>query len=64
MVMGLVAWGIYGLSGEGSEVSIAYLFLSVAVAVPTYVGCLWLLGEVREAEKSAVLELWDGVVGK
>jgi O-antigen/teichoic acid export membrane protein len=64
VVMGLVAWGIYGMSGAGSKVSPAYLFLSIAVAMPTYGVCLWWLGEVDEAEKKTVVTLWDKVTGK
>jgi len=58
VVMGLVAWGIYGLSGAGSKGSPAYLFLSIAVAVTTYVVCLWWLGEVKKEEKKEVMQLW------
>jgi O-antigen/teichoic acid export membrane protein len=64
VVMGLAAWGIYGMSGAGSRVSIAYLFLSIIVAVPTYVICLWWLGEVKEEEKNTVMQLWYRVIGK
>jgi O-antigen/teichoic acid export membrane protein len=64
VVMGLVAWGIYGMSGGGSKVSPVYLFLSVAVAIPTYVLCLWWLDEVDEAEKKTIVTLWDRVTGK
>ena len=58
VVMGLVAWGIYGMSGAGSKVSPAYLFLSIVVAVLTYVVCLWWLGEAKEEEKNTVRQLW------
>jgi O-antigen/teichoic acid export membrane protein len=64
VVMGLAAWGIYGMSGAGNTVSPAYLFLSIAVAVLTYGVCLWWLGEVDEAEKKTVLKLWDRVTAK
>jgi len=58
VVMGLAARGIYGLSSAGSMGSPAYLFLSIAVAMPTYVVCLWWLGEVQEEEKHTVMQLW------
>lgn len=60
-VMGLAAWGIYGRSGDGSKGSPVYLFLSIVVAVPTYTGCLWWLGEVKQEEKHAVSQLWSRV---
>lgn len=63
VVMGLVAWGIYGMFGEGSKVSPAYLVLSIAGAVATYGACLWRLGEVNEGEKESVLRLWKRVSG-
>ena len=64
VVMGLAAWGIYGLSGDGSKSSPAYLLLSIVVAVPTYVACLWWLGEIKEEEKHTVKQLWIRVTGK
>jgi O-antigen/teichoic acid export membrane protein len=64
VVMGLAAWVIYGMSGAGSKGSPAYLFLSIAVAVPTYVVCLWCLGEVKKEEKHKVMQLWSKVTGK
>jgi len=63
VVMGLAAWGIYGLSGDGSKSSPAYLLLSIVVAVPTYVACLWWLGEAKKEEKHAVWQLWSRVKG-
>ena len=60
-VMGLVAWGIYGLSEYGSKGSPVYLFLSIVVAVPTYAGCLWWLGELKQEEQRAVSQLWSRV---
>lgn len=64
VVMGLVAWGIYGMSGRGSSVSPAYLFLSIVAAVPTYAVCLWCLGEVKAEEKESVMEWWYRVTRK
>jgi len=63
VVMGLAAWGIYGISGDGSKGSPVYLFLSIGIAVVTYFFCLWFLGEVKEKEKQAVLQLWYRVTG-
>ena len=63
VVMGLAAWGIYGMSGDGSKGSPAHLFLSIIVAVLTYVICLWWLGEVKKEEKHTVLQLWYRVKG-
>jgi O-antigen/teichoic acid export membrane protein len=63
-VMGLVAWGVYGLSGAGNRGSPAYLFLSIVAAVPTYGICLWWLGEVKKDEKNTIMQLWVRVMGK
>ena len=64
VVMGLAAWGVYRMSGAGSKVSLAHLFLSIAIAVPTYGICLWWLGEVDEAEKKTAVALWDRVTAR
>lgn len=63
-VMGLAAWGVYGLAGAGSKGSPPYVLLSIAVAVPIYALCLWWLGEVDEAEKKTVVMLWDRATGR
>jgi O-antigen/teichoic acid export membrane protein len=63
VVMGFAAWGTYRLAGVG-EISPAYLFLSVSVALPTYAICLWWLGEVDEAEKKTAVALWDRVTAR
>jgi O-antigen/teichoic acid export membrane protein len=63
-VMGLTAWGIYKLSGAGGKGSPVYLFLSIVVAVPAYVICLWLLGEVKKEEKHKAMQMWLKVAGK
>jgi O-antigen/teichoic acid export membrane protein len=63
-VMGLAAWWIYGMSGDGSKVSLVYLFLSIIMAMPIYFVCLWLLGEAKAEEKKAVMRLWCRVTGK
>jgi O-antigen/teichoic acid export membrane protein len=63
VVMGLVAWWIYGLSGAGSKDSPAFLFLSIIVAVPVYLICLWWLGEVKEDEKNMVMHIWYRLKG-
>jgi O-antigen/teichoic acid export membrane protein len=59
--MGLVAAGVYAVSGGAGKASFAYLCLSIALAVPSYAACLWLLGEVREEEKIAALRVWNRV---
>jgi hypothetical protein len=64
VIMGLVARMIYGISGAGDKGSPVYLFLSIVAAVPVYVICLWLVGEVKESEKSLVMQLWFKVTGK
>jgi O-antigen/teichoic acid export membrane protein len=63
-VMGLVAWAVYGISGSGSNATPAYILLSIGMAVPTYVLCLWWLGEVDESERKTVVLLWNRVTGK
>lgn len=64
VVMGLVAWGIYAVSGAGSKGSPLFLFLSIIVAVPVYALCLWWLGEVKAEEKQEVLQLWRRMKGE
>jgi O-antigen/teichoic acid export membrane protein len=64
VVMGLVAWGTYGIFNTGSRVSIVYLFLSIILAVLVYVACLWWLGEVKEDEKISVRLIWYRVTAK
>jgi peptidoglycan biosynthesis protein MviN/MurJ (putative lipid II flippase) len=63
-VMGLVAWGTYGMAGADSKVALGYLALSIALAVATYCGCLWWLGEVDEREKKTVGMMWARVTRK
>jgi O-antigen/teichoic acid export membrane protein len=63
VIMGLAAWAIYGMSGHGTKGSPVYLFLSVGAALVTYFFCLWWLGEVKENEKQAVLQLWYRATG-
>jgi len=58
VVMGLVVWGIYAIFGTGNKSSPVYLLISIVVAVPVYVTCLWLVGEVKEDEKDMVTEIW------
>jgi O-antigen/teichoic acid export membrane protein len=64
ILMGLVAWGTYGISGAQSQASPSYLALSIAVAVPTYCIGLWWLGEVDETEKKSMGMIWARVTGK
>ena len=63
VIMGLAAWGIYRISGNESKGSPVYLFLSIGVAMVTYFFCLWCLGEAKEKEKQAVMQLWYRVTG-
>jgi O-antigen/teichoic acid export membrane protein len=63
ILMGLAAWGIYGLSGRGSSASFIYLFLSIIVAVPIYSACLWLFGEVKAEEKLVIFQFFQKVKG-
>jgi len=63
-LMGLVAHGIYGLSGNSSEASIIHLALSVLAAIFVYVVLLWILGEIKENEKKMALELLYKFSGK
>lgn len=63
-VMGLVAWGIYGLPGTGNRASLVYLLLSIFAAVLAYAVCLWFLGEAKDEEKREVRRLWLKAIGK
>lgn len=62
--MGLAVWGIYGMSGDRSELHPVYLLLSIVVAVLVYFLCLWWLGEANEKEKATVRRFWYRVVDK
>ncbi len=64
IVMGMVALGIYNIPGKVGGVSLTYLFLSVVMAVTTYVICLWVLGEVTQDEKKNILQIWYRVTAK
>jgi O-antigen/teichoic acid export membrane protein len=62
-VMGLAAWGVYGLSGVEGRTSLVYLVLSIVAAVITYLVCLWRLGEMKQEERAMLLQLlfrWRG----
>jgi O-antigen/teichoic acid export membrane protein len=61
--MGLVAWGIYGFSGNRSEAHVVFLLLSIVGAVPVYFACLWWLGEANARERTAVRCLWHRIAG-
>lgn len=63
-VMGLVAWGVYSVSGEETGVSPFFLFLSIVAAVLIYVVCLWSLGEVKQEEKNDVIHILSRVRGR
>jgi len=56
--MGLVAWGINGLSGAGNNGSPIFLFLGIIVAIPVYFAGIWLLGEANADEKKKLLQYW------
>jgi O-antigen/teichoic acid export membrane protein len=58
MCMGLVAWRIYGFSGDRSEAHVAYLLLSIVVAMPVYFACLKCLGEDSAEERNVLRRLW------
>lgn len=62
--MGLIAYWVYGLSGNDSNGSPAYLVLSILAAIPVYSFLLWALGEFKEKEKNFVLQLWQRFAGK
>jgi O-antigen/teichoic acid export membrane protein len=55
-IMGVTAWGTYRLSGNEDTGSMIYLLLSVAVAIPVYFICLWVLGEATSDEKRTILQ--------
>lgn len=63
-VMGLVAYWVYGLSGNYSTGAPAYLLLSVLAAVCVYIFLLWLLGEIKEKEMDFILPMWRKVPDK
>lgn len=63
-LMGLVAWGIYGISGVVSKGSPVYLFLSILVSALVYFVCLWWLGEIKQEEKHTIMQLLLRLIGK
>jgi O-antigen/teichoic acid export membrane protein len=64
VAMGLAVWGVNVLSGAGGRGSPTFLLLSIVVAVPVYVACIWCLGEIKPVEKHTVMQLWFRVTGK
>ena len=61
LLMGLVAYWIYGLAGGSKDVSILYLLLSIFASMSVYVLLLWVFGEVRKSEKEMISQLWSKV---
>lgn len=57
--MGVTAYFVYGLAGNQPNGSFLFLGLSVLTAIPTYLVLLWILGEVKEREKTLVLQVWQ-----
>jgi len=62
LCMGFAAWGIYALIDRGGGQNVVGLAMSVAIAAPIYLGCLWVLGEAREKEKAALAHLWHTAI--
>lgn len=63
-VMGLVAWEIYRVSEAIIGILSVRLVTSIAVAVSTYIMCLWLLGEVKDGEKQMACAVWRRLKGR
>ena len=65
-IMGLVAWGTYGLSGyeSGGKGSPFFLFLSIIIAIPVYLINIWFLGEVTLDEKMKIFQYWHKLMNK
>lgn len=62
--MGVVVYFVYGLAGNQPNGSLLFLGLSILIAVPAYIILLWILGEVKEREKTFALQLWQKYTGK
>lgn len=62
--MGGAAYFVYGLAGSQPNGSPLFLALSILAAVPAYFILLWLLGEIKEKEKSFASQLWQKYAGK
>jgi len=60
--MGLGAWGVNYISGNGSQGSPVYLFISVFVGVILYFATLWMVGEVKVDEKKIVLATCNSIL--
>ena len=59
IVMGLITWAVYGISGNEGSASPLFLILSILTALPTYFVSLWLLGEPTENEKDTLFQIWS-----
>ena len=58
--MGLAVRGFPAVLGNRGDSHLAHLLLSIAVAVPVYLGSLLLLGEASEEETARLRRLWHG----
>ena len=58
LLMGSLAFWIYGLSGSRTELRPGYFLFSVALAIPVYFGTLWLLGELNEFERGVAVRFY------
>ena len=54
LVMGLFIWGYYGIVNKTTPI---YLFISILFAIPVYIACLWLFGEITQSEKKSLIQL-------
>ena len=63
IAMGLAASETYHLSEVESLPLPISIFLSIAVAIPVYGGCLWLLDEIKADEKDMFQHLWKRMTG-
>ena len=63
IAMGLAASETYHLSEVESLPLPISIFLGIAVAIPVYGGCLWLLNEVKADEKDMFQHLWKRMTG-
>jgi O-antigen/teichoic acid export membrane protein len=62
LLMGSLSLWIYRLSGNVTELRPGHFFLCVLLALPIYVGALWMLGEWNDSERGAVAQFYRRIL--
>jgi len=59
IIMGLAVLIAYLLIGQEKINSNIFLLISILGAIPIYIACLWLFGEITQTEKKSLFQLLD-----